>query len=51
MSKKKAGRKRIGQPISITVTPQQRKWLEAQIPPGGTLTEAIRAIFQKAMGA
>lgn len=45
----KRGRKRIGQPISITVTDDQRAWLEAQVPEGGALTEVVRRIITEAM--
>lgn len=42
-------RKRIGQPISLTLTPEQRTWVDAQVAPGGTRTEVIRRIIQEAM--
>lgn len=47
--KSKAGRKRIGQPISVTFTDEQRAWIDSQVEPGGTRTEVIRRIVQKAM--
>ncbi len=43
------GRKRIGQPISITLTDEQRAWIDSQIEPGGTRTEVIRRIIQRAL--
>lgn len=46
----KAGRPRIGQPISITVTDDQRAWIDAQIPPGGTRTAVVREILAAAIG-
>lgn len=45
----KKGRKKIGPPISVTVTPEQRRWLNTQIPMGGTLTQVIRKIIEDAM--
>lgn len=44
-------RKRVGQPISITLTDEQRDWIDAQIPPGSTRTEVVRRIIQAAMEA
>lgn len=46
----KVGRPRIASkaPISITLTDDQREWLLAQVPEGGTLTELIRALVQEA---
>ncbi len=41
--------KRIGQPISITLTPAQRAWVDSQIAAGGTRTEVIRRIIEEAM--
>lgn len=51
MKKKKEtrGRKKIGTPISVTLTPEQEAWVDSQIEPGGTRTQAIRRIIQKAM--
>lgn len=46
---KKPGRKRIGQPISLTLTPEQRAWIDAQIAPGETRTQVLRKIIQQAM--
>ncbi len=46
---KKKSRKRIGQPISITLTPEQREWVDSLIPPGGTRTDVVRGIIQTAM--
>jgi hypothetical protein len=43
------GRPRIGQPISITLTEEQRDWIDAQITPGGTRTEVFRRIIAAAM--
>lgn len=42
-------RKRIGQPISLTLTPEQRDWIDSKKEPGGTRTEAIRKIINEAM--
>lgn len=42
-------RKRITQPISITLTPEQRAWVLDRVPPGGTVTETVRAIIQATM--
>lgn len=42
-------RKRIGQPISLTITDEMRDWIDSMIPDGGCRTEVIRAILQKAM--
>jgi Arc/MetJ-type ribon-helix-helix transcriptional regulator len=47
--KQKKGRKRIGQPISITLTEEQRAWVDSQIVAGGTRTEVIRKIIQQQM--
>ncbi len=41
--------RRIGQPISITLTDEQRAWVDAQIPPGETRTQVVRALIQAAM--
>ncbi len=49
MKKRKPGRQRIGQPISITLTDDQREWIDGQIDPGGTRTEVIRQIIQETM--
>ena len=46
---KKISKKRIGQPISITLTDKQRAWIDSQIPDGGTRTEVIRSIIQQQM--
>lgn len=46
---KKRGRPKIGAPISITLTDEQRAWLEKNIPPGSTLTAFVRAIIQGAI--
>lgn len=40
--------KKIGQPISITLTPEQRAWVDSKICPGGTRTEVIRRIIEEA---
>lgn len=45
----KMSRKRIGQPISLTLTPEQRDWIDSKKEPGGTRTEAIRKIINEAM--
>lgn len=44
-------KKRITQPISITVTQEQRDWIDAQVDlePGSTRTEFIRRIITDAM--
>lgn len=42
-------RKRIGQPISVTFTPEQAAWLRSKIEAGGTLTEVVRRIVDHAM--
>jgi hypothetical protein len=42
-------RQRIGQPISLTLTPEQKAWVDSKIEPGGTRTEAIRKIIHDAM--
>lgn len=49
--KKRPGRKPIGPPISITLTPEQRDWLISLIEPGGTLTGVVRRLVQTAMDA
>lgn len=43
-------RKRIGQPISITLTPELKAWIDSKIEHGGTRTEVIRRILSDAMG-
>lgn len=43
------GRPRIGQPISLTLTEEQREWVDAQVVPGGTRTEVIRRLIHEAM--
>lgn len=40
--------KKIGQPISITLTEEQRAWIDSKICPGGTRTEVIRRIIDHA---
>lgn len=47
--KKKVGRPRIGQPISVTLTDEQKAWVDAQIPPGGARTEVIRDLVEQAI--
>lgn len=49
MKKKKPGRPRIGQPISLTLTKEQKEWIDSQIEPGGTRTQVIRRIITEAM--
>jgi hypothetical protein len=44
----RAGRPRIGQPISITVTDEQHAWLISRIPPAGTLTAVVRDLIERA---
>lgn len=46
----KSGRKRIGQPISITLTERQRMWIAAQHEDGESRCETIRRIINEAMG-
>lgn len=48
--KPQVGRPRIASkaPISITLTDQQRDWLLAQVPEGGTLTEVVRGLVEDA---
>ena len=45
----KPSRKRIGQPISITLTLEQIAWIMAQVQPGETKMTVIRQIIQEAM--
>lgn len=42
-------RKRIGQPISITLTPELKAWIDSKIEHGGTRTEVIRRVLNHAM--
>lgn len=42
-------RKRIGQPISLTLTPEQKLGSIPKIAAGGTRTEVIRRIIEHAM--
>lgn len=49
MNTKKSSKKRITQPISITLTPLQRAWVDSMILPGGTRTEVIRFLVDCAM--
>lgn len=48
-SKAVVGRPRIGEAISITLTDEQRAWVDAQIPPGGTRTSVVRRLVDAAM--
>lgn len=43
----RAGRPKLGAPISIVVTDEQRAWLEARIPPGGTLAAVVRDLIER----
>ncbi len=46
MAKKNvAGRPRIGLPISVTVTEDTRKWIDAQVRGGGSRCEVVRRIL------
>lgn len=47
--KPKAGRPRIGQPISITLTEAQKDWIDSQIQEGETRTQVVRRIINEAM--
>ncbi len=47
--KNKAGRRRVGQPISITLTDEQRIWIDSKIPAGGTRTEVVRGLIEAAL--
>ena len=49
MGKRGPGRTRIGQPISITLTDEQKDWLIRLITPGNTLTGIVRSIIQAEM--
>lgn len=44
----RAGRPKLGAPISIVVTDEQRAWLEARIAPGGTLAAVVRDLIERA---
>lgn len=51
MTKKKknapgAGRPKLGKPIAIVVTEEQRAWLDARIPPGGSRARAVRDLIE-----
>lgn len=46
--KKKAGRHRIGQPITVVLTEEQRKWIDAQVKGGATRASVIRGIIEEA---
>jgi hypothetical protein len=45
--KTKAGRPRVGTPVSITLTEAQLEWIWDQIPEGGTFTQTVRSIIDK----
>ncbi len=49
MANRTKGRPKIGQPISVTLTPEQKAWIDSRIRPRGTRTEVIRMIIQHAM--
>ncbi len=53
MKKKKAkiGRPKIGEPISITLTAEQKAWVDDQIEEGGTRTQVVRGIIDREMRA
>lgn len=50
-AKKKTGRPRVGQPLSITLTQEQLAWIESQVSkfPGYSRTSFIRAVIHGAM--
>ncbi len=48
---KKAGRPRLGQPISITLTDEQLAWVDAQVIDDGSRAEVVREIIREAMAA
>lgn len=35
--------------LTVMVTTPQRDWLEAQVPPGGSVAAVVRALIEKAM--
>ena len=41
--------KRVGKPISISLTDEQIEWLADMTPPGSTRSETIRRLVQEAM--
>lgn len=43
------GRKRVGEVISVCLTDEQKAWIDAQIPAGGSRAQVIRAVIQRAM--
>jgi len=43
------GRPRVGRPISITITDEQKAWLEARRLPGESLCMAVRRVLSEAM--
>ena len=43
------GRKRVGQPISITLTDDQRAWVDSLVPPGGSRARVVRDLIAAAM--
>lgn len=45
----KRGRPKLGAPISIVLTDEQRDWLEAQLTPGNSLASVVRRVIQEAM--
>lgn len=51
MKNNKRGRRRIGQPISITLTDEQRAWVQAQVKPGETKMVVIRNLIQREIEA
>ncbi len=46
---KKAGRPRLGQPISITLTDEQLAWVDKQVIDEGSRAEVVRNIIRDAM--
>lgn len=46
---KASGRKRVGQPISVALTPELKLWIDSKKEHGGTRSEVIRRILTNAM--
>lgn len=51
MAKRGKGRPRVGPSVCVALTPDQVRWLHAQVPPGGSVSATVRAIIQAAMAA
>lgn len=47
--KRPKGRPKVGPPVCISLMPDQRLWLEARVPPGGSLSAVVRALVQAEM--